>query len=281
MNRKAIVTGGSRGIGRGIALVLASEGYDIAFSYATHEEDARDTAELIREKTGRQCFFQKAALNERGAGEAFFQWAAHRLGGLDVLVNNAGVTQFDPIQDLSEDKLDYLLSLDYRNYVLMMHYACRYMIDHGIRCSIVNITSSRGEQAYPSDGVYGGIKAALNRSIRSFALDVCDYGIRINNVAPGAIRVRTDEQLAAQGIDPRNTFWDRLGPRIPLGRVGTPEDIGRAVAFLASDQASYITGITLRVDGGLILPGRPEVITPDMKPGQWRPGRKEEGEKRK
>ena len=271
MSKKAIVTGASRGIGRGIALALAAEGYDIAFSYASHEEDARATAEMIAEKTGRRCVYQRAQLNERGAGKVFFDWAAEQLEGLDTLVNNAGATLFDPIQDLTEEKLDYLLDLDYRNYVLMMHYAARYMIDHGIHGSIVNITSSRGERAYPLDGVYGGMKAALNRSIQSFALDVCDYGIRINNVAPGAIRVRTDEQLIAEGRDPHNTFWDRLGPRIPLGRVGTPEDIGQAVAFLVSDRASYITGCTLRVDGGLILPGMPEVVTPDTEPGQWRP----------
>jgi NAD(P)-dependent dehydrogenase (short-subunit alcohol dehydrogenase family) len=281
MVKKAIVTGGSRGIGRGIAITLASEGYDIAFSFNAHEEDALQTADLIRKKTGQQCFYQKAVLQERGAGAAFFDWAVEQLGGLDVLVNNAGVTLFDPIQDLDEEKLDMLLNLDLRNYLLMMHYASKYMIAHGTRGSIVNITSSRGEQAYPYDGVYGGIKAALNRSIRSFALDVCEYGIRINNVAPGAIRVRTDEQLAAQGIDPKNTFWDKLGPRIPAGRVGTPEDIGQAVAFLVSDRASYITGFTLRVDGGLILPGMPEVITPDMAPGQWRPNMKEKGKNEK
>ena len=276
MSKKAIVTGASRGIGRGIAMTLASEGYDIAFSFNAHEEDAREAADRIREQ-GRQCFYQKAVLNERGAGKVFFDWAVGQLGGLDVLVNNAGVTLFDPIQDLSEDRLDFMLELDYRTYVMMMHYATRYMIDHGIRGSIVNVTSSRGEQAYPLDGVYGGIKAALNRSIQSFALDVCDYGIRINNVAPGAIRVRTKEQLSAAGMDPNNTFWDRLGPRIPAGRVGTPEDIGQAVAFLVSDRASYITGFTLRVDGGLILPGMPEVVTPETKPGEWRPQFREKG----
>ena len=125
-----------------------------------------------------------------------------------------------------------MIDLDFRNYVLMMSYAARYMIDHGVKGGIVNITSSRGEQAYPGDGIYGGMKAALNRAIRSFAVDVCEYGIRINNVAPGAIRVRTKEQLEAEGRSAKDNFWDKLGPRIPLGRTGNPEDIGQAVAFL-------------------------------------------------
>ena len=269
MSRKVIVTGASRGIGRGIALALAAEGYDVAFSYATRKDEAEQVARAIREEYGRECYYTGARLNEPGAGKVFFDWATERLGGLDALVNNAGVTRFEPLQRLTEEEMDFMLNLNFRNYLLMMSYASRHMIEHHVRGSIVNITSSRGEQAYPGDGIYGGIKAALNRAIRSFALDVCDAGIRINNVAPGAIRVRTREQMMAEGRDPDNTFWDRLGPRIPLKRTGTPEDIGQAVAFLLSDRASYITGITLRVDGGLILPGMPEWIAPGMQPGQW------------
>ncbi len=270
MSQKAIVTGASRGIGRGIALALAADGYDLAISYATREDEAEHTARMIRETYGRSCVYRQASLEKRGAGREFFDWAVEALGGLDVLVNNAGITRMEPLQNLTEEITDDLINLDFRNYVLMMSYAARYMIDHGIRGSIVNVTSSRGDQAYPRDGIYGGLKAGLNRAIRSFALDVCDYGIRINNVAPGAIRVRTPEQLEADGLDPHNTFWDKLGPRIPLGRTGNPEDIGQAVAFLVSEKASYITGITLRIDGGLILPGMPEWTTPEMEPGQWR-----------
>ena len=270
MNKKAIVTGGSRGIGRGVALVLASEGYDVAFSYSTAEADAEATAREIREKYGTECYYTQASLEQRGAGKVFFDWAVERLGGLDVLVNNAGVTRCEPLQHMTEEILDYLIDLDFRNYVLMMSYASKYMIDHGIHGSIVNITSSRGEQAYPADGIYGGVKAGLNRAIKSFALDVCDYGIRINNVAPGATRVRGPEQVAPEYRDRVEGHWKNLSARIPMGRGGTPEDIGQAVAFLASDKASYITGITLRVDGGLILPGMPEGLPADMKPGEWR-----------
>ena len=275
MSRKAIVTGASRGIGRGIALALAAEGYDVAISYATKEDEAAQVARIISEEYGQKCYYTQASLDQRGVGRVFFDWAVAQLGGLDLLVNNAGVTRMERLLDMTEEITDFMIDLDFRNYVLMMSYASRYMIDHGVKGSIINITSSRGEQAYPGDGIYGGMKAGLNRAIRSFALDVCDYGIRINSVAPGAISIRTKEQLQAEGRDPNNTFWDQLGPRIPLHRTGNPEDIGQAVAFLASDKASYITGITLRVDGGLILPGMPEWITPDMQPGQWRPNPKD------
>ena len=277
--KKAIVTGAEIGMGRGICQVLAEEGYDIAFSYypgTQNVESAIETTISLLQKRGAQTWYYPSDLSRSDAPRQFFEKAVESLGGLDLLVNNAGVNIPLPLQDISEDNFDYLISLDLRAYVMMMHYAARYMIDNGIRGNLVNISSSRGERAYANAGIYCGIKACLNHMAEAFALDLAPYGIRVNNVAPGAVRVRTDEELLSMThgkstdyfwdkeflenpelVDDYD-FWDLLGPRIPLGRVGTPEDIGRAVAFLASEKASYITGITLRVDGGLILPGMPE-----------------------
>ena len=287
MRKKAIVTGASIGMGRGIALVLAEEGYDIAFSYYGHDgqtmKDVEKTVGMLKEK-GAECWYHDANLAKKGEPKEFFDKAVSDLGGLDLLVNNAGVNMPLPLQELTEENIDYLFALDQKAYVLLMHYAACYMIDHGTKGCIVNVSSSRGDRAYPNAGIYCGIKAGLNRMIEAFALDVAEYGIRINNVAPGATRVRTKEELLAikEGgptdyfWDPdykehpekvECDFWDALGPKIPLGRAGETEDIGNAVAFLASDRASYITGITLRVDGGLVLPGMPE--DPDY-PGSWK-----------
>ena len=270
MSKKAIVTGASRGIGKGIAMCLAAEGYDLAISYASKKEAAEKVAEQIRETYHTRCLIYQAALQEKGAGKALFDRAVADLGGLDLLVNNAGLTIFESLQEIKEETLDLLINLDFKNYILMMREAANYMIASGTKGNIINITSSRGEQSYPEDGLYGGLKAGLNRAICSFALDVSQYGIRINNVAPGAIRIRTREELIEGGNVAMADFWDELGNRIALGRSGLPEDIGHAVAFLASDKASYITGTTLRVDGGLILPGMPEMITEGLKPGEWR-----------
>ena len=270
MSKKAIVTGASRGIGKGIAMCLAAEGYDLAISYASKKEEAEKVAEQIRETYHTRCLIYQAALQEKGAGKALFDRAVAELGGLDLLVNNAGLTIFESLQEIKEETLDLLINLDFKNYILMMREAANYMIASGTKGNIINITSSRGEQSYPEDGLYGGLKAGLNRAICSFALDVSQYGIRINNVAPGAIRIRTREELIEGGNVAMADVWDELGNRIALGRSGLPEDIGHAVAFLASDKASYITGTTLRVDGGLILPGMPEMITEGLKPGEWR-----------
>lgn len=277
--KKAIITGGEIGMGRGIATVLAEEGYDIAFSYypkTQNVESAIETTMAILTERGAKAYGFPADLSKSDGPKQFFEQAVESLGGVDLLVNNAGVNIPHPLQDITEDNFDYLVSLDLRAYVMMMHYAARYMIDNKIQGCLVNISSSRGERAYANAGIYCGIKACLNHMAEAFALDLAPYRIRVNNVAPGAIRVRSDEELLSikQGsstdyfwdkeflnkpeLVSDHDFWDLLGPKIPLGRVGLPVDIGRAVAFLASEKASYITGVTLRVDGGLILPGMPE-----------------------
>lgn len=275
MGKKAIITGGSSGIGKGLANAFANEGYDLVITYSTKKEAAEKVASDIEEKYNVKCYVIQASLDKPGVENTFFNQAVALLGGLDVLVNNAGLTICESLEKITEENLDHLLTLDFRTFILLMRNASDYMIKHGIQGNIINITSSRGERAYPECGVYCGLKAGLNHAIKAFALDVAQFGIRINNVAPGATRIRTKQELYDMPKGEKrdffwkkefedkskpigSDFWDEVGELIPLGRSGTPEDIANAVLFLVSDKASYITGITLRVDGGLILPGMPE-----------------------
>ena len=272
---KAFVTGGSRGIGSGIVRCLAAAGYDVVFTYRSKKDEADKLVEELTGKYGVKSMAMQAALEQPGEGVKAFHKAIEFLGGLTLLVNNAGVTIFESILDLTEENLDYLIALDFRNYIILMREATRYMISKDIKGSIVNVTSTRSQRAYPADAIYGGLKAGLNRAIKSIALDVAPYGIRVNNVAPGAIRIRSAEEIKHDfGEGMPVTFWDDLAQIIPLKRSGLPEDIGNAVAFLASEKASYITGITVNVDGGLILPGMPEKT--DGSPVAWGAAEKRE-----
>lgn len=259
MRKKAIVTGGSRGIGRGIVKTLVKEGYDVAFSYRTKEEEAQRLCEELYEKNGKILCYQ-SDMSIPGNGEIFFEQAVQELGSLDLLVNNAGITVFGSVLELRAEEIQTLINLDLVNYLILSSKAARYMKEHKIKGNIINITSSRAERAYPEDCVYGGIKAAINRASQSMALDLAPYGIRVNCVAPGAVCIRTPEEIQRENLKDLEGFWEGLGSRIPLERNGCPEDIGNAVVFLASDKASYITGEVLRVDGGLILPGMPEKL---------------------
>lgn len=260
--KKAIVTGASRGIGKGIAFALAREGYDLAISYATKVTEAEALATHIREAFGARCFPFQASLDQPGEAALFFQKASESLGGLDLLVNNAGVTVFESILDLHESTLDVLINLDFRTCMVLMSEAARLMVGNRTAGSIINITSTRARQAYQTDAVYGGVKAAIERASRSAALELAAYGIRVNIIAPGSVCVRSRSEISqcAPGdfLAQHQDFWDKLANKVPLKRVGTPEDIAEAVVFLASEKASYITGTTLCIDGGLTLPGIPE-----------------------
>lgn len=259
MNRKrAIVTGGSSGIGRGIVYCLADAGYDVVFSYRSKKQNAQKVLEDLFEKhpDGQFAMFE-AELAEPGAGVAFFRKAVKLLGGLDLMVNNAGVTITESVFDLTEKNMDYLLNLLFRNYILLMRESATYMAAKGTQGCIINISSTRGDCAHPGDLVYGGIKAAINRAAKSVALDAAPYGIRVNNILPGATMRFTPEEM--ETADPAHREKVRyLSSRIPLQRYGTPEDIGNAVVFLASEKASYITGVSLEIDGGLGLPALAE-----------------------
>ena len=251
MTKCAVVTGGSSGIGQGIAIVLAEHGYDVAITYGKNPDGAEDTRRQI-EALGRRCFVYQATLTEADVPARIVNQAHKDLGRIDTLVCNAGRTLHYSVLDVRSEEMDWLYNLNYRAYILCTGAAARHMIADNIKGSIFFITSSRGSRAYPEDFLYGGLKSALQRSCESIALDLSPYGIRVNCVAPGATQNRPVKEGQP---DFTKAPWIKA---IPLGRIGTPRENGELIAFLASEQATYITGVTVRVDGGLILSGPPE-----------------------
>lgn len=251
--KKAFITGASRGIGRGVALVLAEEGYDIAFTYHSQQADAQALCDEIK-AMGRRCYYYQATLERPEVPEAITQQAIDDLGGLDLLVTNAGLTRHNSILTVTQQDIDFLYGLNFRSYFLCAKVAASYMVDHQVEGSIIFISSTRGLRSHPEDCLYGAFKAGLNRGAESMALELAAYGIRVNVVAPGAIEVR-DNPLDG------GTF----AKKIPMGRKGTPQEVGHLVSYLASQRSSYMTGNTIKVDGGLILPGMPEQEDP-LKP---------------
>ena len=247
--KNAFVTGGSRGIGRGIVRMLSDAGYDVAFTYNSQLNEAGSLKAELEEK-GRRCFFYQASLEHPGTAESVTARAIQDLGAIDLLVCNAGLTRHNDLLHLEGEFIDFLYNLNYRSYLLCAKVAANDMVSRGEKGNIIFIASTRGIRAYPEDSIYGGLKAALIRSVESMALDMAPHNIRVNCVAPGATAVRgsfTPDELSG-----------RLGKKIPLGRMGTPDEVGRLVRFIASDEAAYMTGNTIKLDGGLILPGMPE-----------------------
>lgn len=262
--KKAMITGGSRGIGRGIALQLASEGYDVAFSYNSAEDEAKKTAEEIRNRFGTECYYYQATLQDKGVPRKFFDAAIADLGGVDVLICNAGITRFGSVLEMPVEDLNLTIDLNYKSYLLMTSYASKYMVEHGIRGNIIYISSVHGEWVNSFTTYYGGMKACLNRAVQSLACELGSYGIRVNCIAPGRILVRSREE-APEYVD----YSDQVGRLFPLGRSGYPKDIANVTSFLVSEDAKYITGITVKVEAGMSLPGMPESKDPAHNVRVW------------
>lgn len=246
-NKVALITGGSSGIGQGIAIVLAENGYDVAITYSRNREGAEQTRADV-EARGRKCLIYEAQFRDMQTPAFLVDTVHEAYGRVDAMICNAAKDSRNSILTLTPDELLEMMQIDIGGYLLLAGAAARHMVRDKIEGSIIFITSTRGERAYADDAVYGGMKAAINRACQSIALDLAPHKIRVNCVAPGATQVRP----------PRSGEQYPLGEAVPLKRMGTPRDNGELVNFLISDKGSYITGTTIRVDGGLILSGPPE-----------------------
>jgi 3-oxoacyl-[acyl-carrier protein] reductase len=241
----ALVTGGGRGIGRAISVMLARVGAKVAVNYRTNEAAATETVEAIRAAGGTAVALPGDVSRAEDAGRLVTETEA-RLGPLDVLVVNHGIWRRAPIETMSPDQWDETLAVNLRGAYAICHQASRVMIPRR-RGAIVTIASTAGQRGEPFYAHYAASKGAILAFTKSLAAELAVHGIRVNAVSPGW--VLTDMT--------RDTF---SGPEaaealaaIPLGRPGTPEEIAGPVVFLASDLASYLYGEVLCVNGGAVM----------------------------
>ncbi|MHB8399900.1 MAG: 3-oxoacyl-[acyl-carrier-protein] reductase [Candidatus Limnocylindrales bacterium] len=242
--KHAVVTGGSRGIGRAIVLRLATQGADVAFSYRGNQAAALETAAAV-EAIGRRALAVQGDVTDPAAAEAVVAAALAAFGSIDILVNNAGITRDDLIMRMSIDAWREVLETNLFGAFYTTKAVTRPML-RARSGRIVNITSVSGQAGQTGQANYSAAKAGLIGLTKATARELASRGITANAVAPGFVLTELTAGLP-------EALTAELVARTPLGRFGTVEEVAAAVAFLASDEAAFITGQVLAIDGGLVM----------------------------
>ena len=244
-NKVALVTGGSRGLGRAICLALAAEGARVAINY--WRTDPQDLAADIQSRFGTSAVTVRADVSNSAEVRGMFDQAEQALGPVDILVNNAGNWPTALVQDMTDEEWDSTIRVNLTAAFATCREAVRRWLASGRRGRIINITTQAAYfGATTGHAHYAAAKAGLANFTISLARELAPHGIQVNSVAPGLIQ--TD--MTAEAIKKN---WERYRERIPMDRVGDPAEVADAVVFLASDRASYITGTALHVNGGMYM----------------------------
>ena len=243
--KRAIITGSGRGIGRAIAVRLAREGADVAINDLNVQGDARETLAEV-ESIGRKGVLVQADIGKAEQARQLVEEAIRQLGGLDILVNNAGVERRAAFVDVKEDDYDLVLDVNLKGTFFVTQAFVRHLRAEKRPGRVINISSVHEEMPFPGFSTYCLSKGGMQLLTRDLAVELGPNGITVNAIAPGAIATEINRAL----LDDRPRV-ERLLKQIPLGRMGKPDDVAALAAFLASEDANYITGSTYYVDGGL------------------------------
>jgi 3-oxoacyl-[acyl-carrier protein] reductase len=243
----ALVTGAGSGIGEAIALLFAREGADIAANDI--DLPSADKTATAAKKMGRRAIAVQADVAEAGEVDAMVDRVIKELGGVHILVNNAGIGGGGPVLEESLETWDRVVNVSLRGAYLCSRGAGRWMASHNTG-NIVNIASIAGMKGSVNMSGYAVAKAGVINLTRALAMEWARYNIHVNCIAPGIINTPLTRRTIAHQYTP-----ERLRERVPLGRMGESEEVARVALFLASDDASYITGVTIPVDGGILFKG--------------------------
>lgn len=244
VEKAALVTGASRGIGRATAIMLARNGYAVAVNYAGNAEAAEEVKTAIEAEGGRAIVI-KGDVSKAGDVAAVFAEVKKELGRLDVLVNNAGITRDSLLLRMKEENWDAVIDTDLKSCFLTTQAAAPIMMKQR-KGAIVNISSVVGIMGNVGQINYSAAKAGVIGMTKTAARELAARGIRVNAVAPGFIETSMTDVIPEK-------IKEGMIHSIPLGRMGQAEDVAKAVCFLASDDAMYITGQVLKVDGGMVM----------------------------
>ncbi|HJE83806.1 3-oxoacyl-[acyl-carrier-protein] reductase [Megasphaera stantonii] len=243
-DKTAVVTGGSRGIGRAIAVALAAEGAKVAVIYAGNAAAAEETLSLIKEQGGEAVAMQCDVADDAAVSD-MINAVKEQFGSVDILVNNAGITRDGLLMRMKEGDWQAVLDTNLTGVFHCTKAVTKLMMKQRSG-AIINITSVVGQTGNAGQANYAAAKAGMIGFTKSVAKELASRGIRVNAVAPGCI----DTDMTAVLSD---AVKEDMLKSIPLGRVAQPEEVAKAVVFLASDNASYITGQVLNVDGGMVM----------------------------
>lgn len=246
-DKVAVITGASSGIGRAIAIRYGEEGMKVVIGYNRGSEQARDTEEAVR-RAGGEAIAVKVDVSSEADIKNLINSTVERYGRLDVMVNNAGIESTSPTHDLELDEWNRVIQVNLTGAFLGAREALKVMRQLHIQGNIINVSSVHQKIPKPLHVHYASSKGGLRLLTESLAAEYAHSGIRVNGIAPGAIRTQMNEHLLD---DP--AVAERIKKLIPTRKIGSPEQVAAAAAWLASEESSYVTGITLFVDGGMTL----------------------------